>query len=94
MKKGVILVLTLLVPCFLLLEVWEVFRYNALRADVARFEQEQADWLDRNTKAVLGIAFYSSPERIDKIVHNDTGYEKADESKIVRIEFADTEDKN
>jgi cell division protein FtsL len=89
MKKGIILLFTLLVPCFLLLEIWGVFRYDKLNDEVTKLEMEQADWLDQNKKVILGIAFYSSPERIDKIAKNDSKLGKTSEEGIIRIEFTE-----
>jgi cell division protein FtsL len=92
MKKGMILILTLLVPCFLLLEVWGVFRYDKLGNEVAKIEQEQSDWIERNKKTILGIAYYSSPERVNKIVKNDLKLEKTSVSEFLKIEFSDKQE--
>ncbi len=88
MKKGMILLLTLLVPCFLLLEIWGVFRYDKLKSEVTRLEQEQGDWIERNKKSILGIAYYSSPERIDKIAKNDEELGTPGVSEFVKIDFS------
>jgi hypothetical protein len=89
MKKFAILAFTLLVPCFLFLEIWGVFRYDKLKDEITALEKEQDNWLEANKKAITGIAFASSPERIAKIVKNDPGIDLLDESEVIKIEFVD-----
>jgi hypothetical protein len=86
-KKLLILLLTFLVPCFLFLDIWGVFRYNELFATVAKLEQEQDEWLDLNKKAIMGIAISTSPERIAKFAKADPVLRQALRADVVDIEF-------
>jgi cell division protein FtsL len=88
-KKVTILSLTILLPCFLVLETWEVFRYRNLQDRIEKLDDEQNEWLDKNKKVIMDIAAFGSPERIDKIARNELKLDPMKESQLVKIDFVD-----
>jgi len=88
-KKAMILLLTFLLPCFLVLETWGVFKYRNLKDEIAKLDETQNEWLDKNKKVIMDLAAFGSPERIDKIARNELKLNPLNESQLVKIEFVD-----
>lgn len=67
MRKVLILFLAILLPCFLILEVWGGYRFRKLEEEIQALEKVQEEWIEKNKRLLAGIAVYNSPDRIEKI---------------------------
>lgn len=85
MKKVIIIILTCIVPLMLFFEVWGVFLNQKLSIDLHELEEEQNEWLEKNKKLIAVIAVYSSPERVEKVVHEDLDLKMIDPDNIMKI---------
>ncbi len=84
-KRFLILALALSIPVFLSLIVRQAFRYTELKEQVAALEAEQVDWLEKNKKAIAGLALWSSPERIEKLARETLGLKRLDRERTLTI---------
>jgi len=77
-KKYLLIIyfLTLTIPLFLGLLVWQSHRYQNLTRELTRLEQTQNEWVESNRRLVAGIAEYSSAQRIDNIARNQLDLRK------------------
>lgn len=87
-KKFILYIIVFLLPLMVFANVWQSFRYNALKNEIAGLENAQKEWLEKNRKIINGIAFLSSPQRIEKIAEEELGLEHVDGKKIIRIRFS------
>ncbi len=86
-RKLILVLVALAVAALFFLNTWQGYRYERLAHQVAQLEQEQQEWLDRNKKAVIGIAILRSPERIERIARESLDMDKSGSAAltIVRI---------
>jgi cell division protein FtsL len=75
------------IPLFLALTVWQSVRYNALRQEVNRLEEAQADWVESNKRLIAGIAVLSSPERIERIAEKDLDLRKIRPEDVLQVKI-------
>lgn len=85
MRRLILVALIALIPAFLFLNVWQGYRYERLRQETARLEEEQKSWLERNKRLIVGISVLSSPERIEKIAREELGLKRIEPSRIMRV---------
>lgn len=86
LKKVLIFILILLLPCFLFLEIWGGYRYNKKEKEIGNLEKEQTEWIEENKSIIADIAVYSSPDRIKQMAEEDLGLvpvDNTEKSKIV-----------
>ncbi len=87
MKKLFTGILVVLVVLMFFLNTWQGYRYEAMRRDVKKIEEEQKDWLDKNEKLIAGLALFSSPGRIENIAENQLKLKRIDPSRILKVVF-------
>jgi cell division protein FtsL len=75
------------IPLFLGLVVWQSTRYNALRQELDRLEEAQADWVESNKRLIAGIAVLSSPERIEQIAEKDLQLRKIRPEDVLQVKI-------
>jgi len=73
MKKGLIFLLTLLLPCFLFLEMWGSYRYHKLEKKISVLEKEQAAIIEQNKAVIAAISVSNSPKRVREIAEFNLG---------------------
>ncbi len=77
------------IPLFLFFSLWQVFRFEKLKAEIAVLNEQQNEWFDANRKLVSSVAVYSSPERISRIAEGRLKLSRDEERDIVRIVIRD-----
>jgi cell division protein FtsL len=88
MIKNVCTVLmTLAIPFFLFVSVWQTSRYTNLENEVRRLDKNQYEVIVLNKRLISGISVLSTPERIEKVALQDLKMRKAMPSEIMRIEL-------
>ena len=85
MKRKWLLVLICTVPLFVFMNVYQVYRYRAVKMEIRFLEAEQKDLLENNKRILAGIGVLKSPARIDKLASEDLGLEKVHSGKTIRI---------
>ncbi len=84
LKTAVVVLFALVLGGLLFLSSWQGFRYETLKREVQRMEEEQKDWLEQNRKLVAALAVLGSPERIEHLAR-ELGLRKADPSRVTTI---------
>ena len=87
MKKIIAFLLTLSIPCFLLLNVWQSSRCINKEKVRIDYDKEQYRLIEENKRKISGIAILLRNERIEKIAKNYLNMRKANSDEIIRIEF-------
>ena len=83
--RIVIFMILVSVPALVFLNLWQVFNYGALQAQVNALEKEQRDWLELNKRMVANLAIYSSPARLEKLAREELDLIKNNGEKNIRI---------
>ncbi|MDR0583358.1 MAG: septum formation initiator family protein [Treponema sp.] len=88
MKRYLLLYLAALtIPLFLAFNIRQSNRYIALKQEIRRLEEVQADWVESNKRLIAGIALLSSPERIEHIAQNELGLNKIKPEDVLQIKI-------
>lgn len=87
MRIVVAVLLTLGIPFFLFLGVWQSSRYKTVERSVVDYEREQYRLIEENKRKISGIAILLRNERIEKIARDSLNMTKASSDRIVRIEI-------
>ena len=87
MRVIVAVLLTLGIPFFLFVGVWQSSRYKAIEKSLVDYEREQYRLIEENKRKISGIAILLRNERIEKIAKDSLKMQKASSDRIVRIEF-------
>jgi cell division protein FtsL len=85
LKKLVIFMIICSIPLLLLVNTWQMYRYNTLGKELSIKEEEQKVWMEKNKKMIAGIAVLRSPARIEKVAQEELGLEKIDSERITTI---------
>jgi cell division protein FtsL len=86
MRRYVVLyAVALTIPLFFALTIWQSNRYTALKQEIKRLEEAQADWVESNKRLIAGIAVLSSPERIEHIAQNELELSKIKPEDVLQI---------
>ncbi|MDR2211035.1 MAG: septum formation initiator family protein [Spirochaetaceae bacterium] len=73
------------VPLLLGLTTWQSSRYGDLEREIAKLEKTQEEWVENNKRLIAGIAFLSSPDRIEHIARNELGLSKKQPEEVLQI---------
>ena len=87
MKNIVAILLTLAIPFFLFISVWQSSRHAKIERELADYDKEQYRLIEENKRKISGIAILLRNERIEKIAINSLKMRKADSQEILRIEL-------
>lgn len=87
MRVVVAVFLTLGIPFFLFVSVWQSSRYKAIEKSLVDYEREQYRLIEENKQKISGIAILLRNERIEKIAKDSLKMKKASPDRIVRIEL-------
>jgi len=87
MRVFVAVLLTLGIPFFLFVGVWQSSRYKAVEKSLIDYEREQYRLIEENKRKISGIAILLRNERIEKIATDSLKMKKASSDRIVRIEI-------
>jgi cell division protein FtsL len=85
MKSLFVYILVLTVPLFLGLATWQSARYGDLEREIRKLEKTQEEWVENNKRLIAGIAFLSSPDRIEHIARDELGLEKKLPEEVLQI---------
>ncbi|TFG64492.1 MAG: hypothetical protein E4H36_02845 [Spirochaetales bacterium] len=85
MKKKWLLILICLVPLFVFMNVYQVFRYRQVKTEIGFLEAEQQDLLENNKRIIAGIGVLQSPGRIDELAGKELDLKKTVTEGTLRI---------
>ena len=71
MRKTVVAFLVLLLPVLLCANVLQVFRYQRLEQELTALQEQQAELIEQNKRAILAISILTSPDRIGQIAEDE-----------------------
>ena len=78
-------VFILSIPAFLGLSAWQSSRYGDLERELKKLEKTQEEWVENNKRLIAGIAFLSSPDRIEHIARDELGLQKKQPEEVLQI---------
>ena len=73
------------IPALLALSAWQSSRYGDLERELKKLEKTQEEWVENNKRLIAGIAFLSSPERIEHIARDQLGLKKKQPEEVLHI---------
>jgi cell division protein FtsL len=77
--------MTLTIPVFLGLVVWQSVRYANVEREVEHLEIQQKEWVKSNKSLIEGIAVLSAAERIEYIAVYELGLSKVMPEHVLQI---------
>ena len=87
MRNIIAVLLTLGIPLFLFLGVWQSARYTRLEKALQDYDREQYRLIEENKRKISAISILLRNERIEKIAMQTFKMKKADSSGILRVEL-------
>ena len=81
--------MTLTIPLFLGLLVWQSNRYQNLDRELYYLEKTQEEWIESNKRLIASIAEYSSPERIGDIAINQLFLRKIRPENLLQVKISE-----
>lgn len=85
MRRVIIALMILSVPCMIFLSIYRVYTYQQLEAKVELLKEEQSDLFERNKRMIANIAIVSSPERIEEIAKQELELSRIQPERKLRI---------
>ena len=85
MKRAVGVALVAAVSLLLFLNIWQGYRYEQMKREVARLEEHQRAQLEENRRLLASIAVLGSPARIEKIAREELGLQRLDPRRTQRV---------
>ena len=86
MRNVVAVLLTLGIPLFLFLGVWQSTRYSRLEKALQDYDKEQYRLIEENKRKISAISILLRNERIEKIATQTFNMRKANSNEILRVE--------
>lgn len=85
MKRAAGTVLVVTIPLLLFLNVWQGYRYEQMKREVARLEERQRAQLEENRRLLASIAVLGSPARIEKLAREELGLQRLEPRRMQRV---------
>jgi cell division protein FtsL len=85
MRRVILYFITLTIPLFLGLAVWQATRYADLEQEIKKLETIQEEWIESNKLLIAGIAVLSSAERIEYIAKHELGLSKKRPEEVLQV---------
>ncbi len=85
MKRYLLPLALLTIPCMLFLVAVQSGRYQAVVAEVRALEKSQSEWVQENRKLLANIAVAGSRARIGESMAKAAGYRMVSPETTVRI---------
>lgn len=85
MKRLVLALCILSVPCMLFMTAYQGARFYAISAELRRLESVQADWVEENRRLLADIAVARSRTRVDASMAGNPGYRTVSPKTTLRI---------
>lgn len=73
MNKTLRLVLVMSIPAFVFVNIYQTYSYQMVSQSVVSLESHEKAWLEKNKRAIAGIAVLSSPERLGQLAKTKLG---------------------
>ena len=83
--------LILSIPAFLALSAWQSSRYGDLERELKKLEKTQEEWVENNKRLIAGIAFLSSPDRIEHIARDELSLQKKQPEEVLHISITEAQ---
>ncbi len=87
MKRAVMIFILLFIPLSAFVTVYQVYRSEKLRSEIADLSEKQQSLFERNKRMIANIAILRSPERIDKLAEKDLGLKQIPEERVIHIDI-------
>ena len=87
-KRIFLYCFVLSVPVLLALTAWQASRYGDLERELRKLEKTQEEWVENNKRLIAGIAFLSSPDRIEHIARKELGLQKKQPEEVLQISIS------
>lgn len=87
MNRKLLLFCAATLPLFLGALVVQAIQYQDLQRDVVAKEREQAQWVEKNKKALAGVTVLRAPQRIETLAGRDSELEIVGADRTVKVRF-------
>ncbi len=87
MNRKWLLIGAATLPIFLMGVVVQAIQYQDVQREVALKERQQAEWVEKNKKALAGVTVLGSPQRIETLAEKDPGLLPVGADKTVKVRF-------
>lgn len=87
MKNILAVFLTLSIPFFLIIGVWQSSTYSKLENALQDYDREQYRLIEENKRKISGVAILLRNERIERIAVQTFNMRKASSDEILRVEL-------
>ena len=87
MRNVIAVLLTLGIPLFLFLSVWQSSRCIKVEKAIQDYDKEQYRLIEENKRKISAISILLRNERIEKIAMQTFNMRKAESNEILRVEF-------
>ena len=94
MKRFFLIFVLLFIPLSAFVTVYQVFRSEQLRNDIADLSEKQQSLFERNKRMIANIAILRSPERIDKLAEKDLGLKQISGDRVIRIDIKNSQEED
>lgn len=94
MKKILLLLCLLSIPCLIFTNIWQSFSFEKLHQEITLLEQQQENSIESNKRAIASIAVLSSPARITKIAVTKLGLRKVDPEEILYMSLPKADERD
>jgi cell division protein FtsL len=85
MRRILLYFITLTIPLFLGLAVWQATRYTDLEQEIKELQAVQEEWVESNKLLIAEIAVLSAAERIEYIAGHELGLSKKQPEAVLQI---------
>ena len=86
MKNIIAVLLTLGIPLFLFLGVWQSARCTKIEKAIQDYDREQYRLIEENKRKISAISILLRNERIERIARQTFNMRKAESNEILRVE--------
>lgn len=86
MRNVIAVLLTVGIPLFLFLGVWQSSKCTRIEKAIQDYDKEQYRLIEENKRKISAISILLRNERIEKIATQAFNMRKADSSEILRVE--------
>lgn len=88
---ALIVLVSVLIPLFLIIYAFQAARYSSLYRDIVRLERKQEQLVEQNKKLISDISLVGNSSEIERKASEELNMHKAEKEDIIRIEMSSSD---
>ena len=88
---ALIVLVSVLIPLFLIIYAFQASRYSSLYKDIVRLEKKQEQLVEQNKKLISDISLVGNSSEIERKASEELNMHKAEKEDIIRIEMSSSD---